>query len=214
VTGEVAPEVRLSVAPPAGAVAEAEEALPKFELGPVSGARVTLRAGFTGAFGVERIACATAPASGYAPGVEDLVFGRATQIARSALSGVSRLEPSAARATPNGFEQRLDGDAVMEGASAHVAGRHLFAFTGRGASAVVCSIVCVERVPGGCASSIDGATLEGALGGTPPPSLAITALFAGIAHPEMSLAALALAGAAVTWIVLARRPRSRSRLRR
>jgi hypothetical protein len=204
-----APGVHLEILPPVGAAPELESSLPAFELGPLSGARVTLRAGYSGEFGLLRIACATAPSKGYAPGVEDLIFGRATQIERSVLADVVRLDAAPPRATANGFEQRLEGEAMLDAVRSRVVARHLLAFTEGGSGAVVCSVACVERVANGCASSIDQAKLEGALASPPPPSFVTTALFAGVENPVAASSAFAIAFVAIAWFWIARRPRSR-----
>jgi hypothetical protein len=198
--------VRLRVATPDGAAAEDVASLPMFEIGPLSGAAITLRAGYRGDFGLARIACVSAPARGFAPGVEDLVFGRATQIARSVLPNVTRLDAGPARATASGFEQRLVGDAVLDDQASPVVARHVLAFTDR-AGAVVCSIVCVERASGACAV-VDQASFEGELAPPPPPSLAVRALFASVEHPAASLGALLVVAFAFAFVLLRRRPRS------
>ena len=64
-----------------------------------------------------RAACLAAPANGWAPGVEEIVLGRATQLAREALGEVSAFTVGDPVAAGTGFEQRFDGARPWHGLS-------------------------------------------------------------------------------------------------
>ena len=75
----------------------ADTSLPTVDVPPIPGAALALRRGLTAEGGVELLAvCARAPSDRWAPGVEELVLGRATGIARGALQAeVDRFDTSA-----------------------------------------------------------------------------------------------------------------------
>ena len=77
--------MRLRVALPDGGEPEDPAAFPAFQLGPVSGARVTLRSGHVGAFGLPCVAMVSACAR-FSPASRSQVFN-ATQIARAGRVG-------------------------------------------------------------------------------------------------------------------------------
>src|SRR5690242_12299378 len=105
--------------------------LPFVDVSTLPGARVPLRLGFAGSDGVELYAiCAAAPSDRWAPGVEDLVLGRASAIAQGALGEVERFEArEITRAGPR-FEQRFEAVARRDGEPRAAVGKHLLGFAG------------------------------------------------------------------------------------
>jgi hypothetical protein len=213
----VTPEVHLRIALPAGAADEAEGALPKVDLASVPGATITLRRGFTGADGIRtRVLCVLAPSDRWAPGVEELVLGRASALAAGVLGGqIERFEGGAIVPLGPRFEQRFEGVAMLPDAG-HLGavGRHMLGFVGAARDVVLCSLLCVEPSPPGaqavrCGPLVDASTIEGAFTEMPPPSPIVRAILLAAERPREALVAGGLlALASVAWI-LARRPRPR-----
>jgi hypothetical protein len=197
---------------PAGAAPMPAGDLPRVDVANLPGASVPVRTGYRSG-GIELYAfCATAPSSGWAPGVEELVLGRATGIARVALRGeVERLEVG--DATPAGkaaFEQRFQGSVKRGGDALRVEGKHLLGFAGASRDGVLCTAVCIEpAAEKACAGIVAGVAAEGAWVGAPPPSVVVRGILAAAERPY---AAAGVSGAIVILaiaIVLARRPRPR-----
>lgn len=216
----VTPEVRLRLALPEGAVEETERALPAVDLASVPGATITLRRGFTGAGGLRtRALCVRAPSDRWAPGVEELVLGRASALAAGALGGqVERFVGDAITPLGPRFEQRFEG-AVLSPDGGHLSavGRHTLGFVGEARDVVLCSLLCIEPVSpfapsekgGRCGPLIDASGVEGAFTEMPPPSALVRAILLAAERPrEAMIAGGLLALASVAWI-LAKRPRPR-----
>lgn len=208
---------------PDGAVAEAAGDLPIVDLASLPGATVPVRIGFRAGGVTLRAVCATAPSNGWAPGVEALVLGRATQIARGALGGeVTRFEIGDTTAMGAGagadagarFEQRFEASVRRGGAAATARGRHLLGFTGEGREGIVCTVVCVEAEGGhACDGLVDGATPAGRWTAAPPPSALVRGILLAADRPMTAAGALGAAMLALVALVVARRPRPRAALR-
>ncbi len=199
---------------PEGAVRELDEDLPSLAVPSLPGARIVVRRGYRSPDLLTlRIACMAAPADGWAPGVEEIVLDRATQIARDTLGdGVLSLSAGERTHAGSGFEQRFEGVLGM-GDTFTFRGRHWLGFAGDPREAIVCTAVCTEVQglrSGACDGLVEAATTAGTWAEAPPPSLLVRTLLFAAEHPHGALAALvAFSLAAAAWIV-AKRPRPRA----
>lgn len=197
---------------PEAAAAEPAEALPAIEVGNIPGAAVPVRAGFHSDHVTLRVVCATAPSRGWAPGIEDIVMGRASQIARSALGGeVTRFEGRAIVAAGGRFEERFAARVTRGPDVLAVEGRHVLGFAGEAKAAVVCSVVCAEPAPRACAALVEAAAPVGAWTAPPDPSLVVRGILLAADHPAAAAAGMGAAVIAILALVIARRPRPRAR---
>jgi hypothetical protein len=182
-------------------------------LGGLPGVRVVLRVGHRGPQATLRVLCAAGPSRGFAPGVEGLLLGRASQIARGAVAGeVTRFDAAEALVAGPRFEQRFSASARSEAGPVAVEGRHLLGFAGEARDVVLCSLLCAEREGGGrCAPLVEAARAEGAWLAAPPPSLWVRGILLGAEHPQAALMMLGAVTIAAAALVVARRPRPRRR---
>jgi hypothetical protein len=209
-------EVRVRLALPEGASPEPTGDLPAVDVANLPGASVPLRAGYrTGAITL-RVACATAPSTGWAPGVEDLVLGRASQIARGALGGnVERFEPGDVLPAGRRFDQRFEATVRPGGQGERLAarGRHVLGFVGGERHGVLCTFTCTEPAApgsGDCDALVGAAEVEGAWVAAPPPSLLARGILLVAEGPWEAAGVLGLAAFALAALILARRPRPRA----
>ena len=218
---EVAAGVTLHLGVPEGAREEAEGALPGIDVSAVPGARVVLRRGFVregggrggegangagagaGGLVVVRVGCVVAPSDRWAPGVEELVLGRATGLATGGLgAAVERWEASAITAREGRFEQRIVGRA----GGREVAGvAHTLGFVGASHEVVLCSVGCA----GGevCREVLGATRVTGELVGPPPPSALVRGVLLAAERPYEAVAVVGAVGVAVVAVLLARRPK-------
>jgi hypothetical protein len=199
----------LAIAVPDAAREEPAEALPAFDVATVPGARVVGRRGFRDEAVSVRIACASAPSRGFAPGVEELVVARASVLARAAVPGLERWDEKPAAWLGVAYEQRVEGRVASPAGVVAARARHVLGFVGEARDAVACSIVCAE--PEGasrCEPVVAGARVCG-LVAPPAPSLVVRAVLASADHPRVAGALVVGIGLALVALVLARRPRPR-----
>lgn len=178
----VAPGVTLSVAIPEDAREEAEGALPSIDVSAVPGARVTVRRGFADEAMAVRVACVIAPSDRWAPGLEELVLGRATGLAQASVGvAIERWEAGPITTVGARFEQRVTG---RSGGREAAAIAHALGFVGRDHEALLCSIACASKGGGSaCAGVLDRSTIAGQLEGPPPPSLLVRAVLSAAENP-------------------------------
>ena len=208
----IAGGARFRVRVPEGAVAEAAADLPLVDVANLPGASVPVRVGYRGGGVTLRAVCATAPSKGWAPGLEDLVLGRASQIARSALGGeLTRFEARDAVVVGARFEQRFDAAVKRGDQLAAARGKHVLGFAGEARDGVVCTVVCTEREGGdACAALVDAATPEGSWTEAPAPSALVRAILLAADRPTAAAGVLAVTAIALAALVIARRPRPRA----
>lgn len=201
---------------PEDATAEAVGDLPVVEVGNLPGAAVRVRAGFHGGGVTLRALCASASSNGWAPGVEDLVLGRASQIARGALGGeVTRFEAREAVAVGTRIEQRFEATVQRGGEAAAARGRHVLGFAGAARDAVLCTVVCTERAGGdGCTALVEAAAPEGGWVAAPAPSALVQGILLAADRPLAAAGVVGVAALALVALVLGRRPRPRATFRR
>jgi hypothetical protein len=205
---QAAPDVHLLVSLPAASIAEPTAALPEVPLPPGLG-EVAARAGWTSPDGARvRVACVRAPSDRWAPGIEELVLARASDIARGA-SGAALATWTAGAPARVGlvFSQRLDGSGERGGAPVLAAGRHLLGFRGPDHEALLCSVVCTAPRAAECGAVAESAVLEGALVGEPPPTWWVQALLFAAERPRLAGGGALLAALVLTAVILWRRPR-------
>ncbi len=197
---------------PEGATREADAALPVIDVPGLPGARTAARLGYRSGAITLRAACLAAPANGWAPGVEEIVLGRATQLAREALGGeVTRFDVGAATAVGPRFEQRFEGSLRRDGEALGVSGRHWLGFAGDPREAIACTLVCTEPASGrACEALVSTAAAEGAWLEAPPPGVVASALLLSAQRPYEAAGVIAVASIAVAAIVIALRPRPRA----
>lgn len=202
ITAAPLPGVTLRIGTPDGAREEAADALPAIDVSAVPGAKVVVRVGAASAAAKVRAVCVTAPSDRWAPGIEELVLGRATGLAIGGLgAAVERWEPSGIVARGGGFEQRITGRAGGRDAALI---QHSLGFVGPGHDALLCSVGCAGE---GCADVIEATELSGPLVGPPPPSLLVRAALLAAERPYEAAGCAAVAGAAIVAVLLRRRPR-------
>jgi hypothetical protein len=201
----------LALRVPEGALPEPDEALPTLDVSGLPGAWIAARRGYRDGGLTLRAVCVAAPSDAWAEGVEEIVLGRASQLARGALGGeVTRFEVGEAKLVGPRFEQGFDGDVDRGGEALAARGRHWLGFAGEARDALVCTVACVE--PAGaraCKALVDAAAPVGSWTGAPPPSLAARALVLGASMPYAAAGVVAVLSVAAVAVVLARRPRPR-----
>ncbi|MEP7120488.1 MAG: hypothetical protein ABJE95_06255 [Byssovorax sp.] len=187
--------------------------MPSVDVPPIPGASIALRRGITADGGIEIVAiCARAPSDRWAPGVEELVLGRATGIARGALAGeIDRFDAAAIVASGPRFEQPFEGALHRGATQLAFRGRHLLGFTDQSREAVLCSVICTEPTASAsrCAPVIGGLEATGSWTSAPPPSLAIRAVLGTAERPMIALAIASTLGLLMVIVIFARRPRPR-----
>ena len=125
---------------PASATEEPAEALPRVEVSSLKGARVGLRRGFVdeeAGLGF-RAACVEAPSDRFAPGVEEIVLGMATSIARNAASDgvtIERWDAEGITRHEGRFEQAFTGRGTGGDRPVTFRGRHVLGFEGEASEA-------------------------------------------------------------------------------
>ena len=204
----------LSLRLPAGAVPEPDDALPTIDVSGLPGAWIAARSGYKAGSLTLRAVCAAAPADGWAEGVEEIVLGRATQLARGALGGeVTRFDVSETKLVGTRFEQGFDGVVLRGNDTFEVRGRHWLGFASETHEALVCTLACVEPAATPATRSCEGLVAAAAPAGTwtdaPPPSLMARVLVLAASRPYQAAGALVLLSVAIAALVLARRPRPR-----
>lgn len=200
---EAAPGVSLLLPVPPGAAEEPDSALPSLDVSAVPGARVVVRRGFASADLTLRAACVIAPSDRWAPGLQELVLGRATAIATAGVSVASRWEPGPIQAIDDRFEQRVIGRA---GERETAAVQHVLAFVGPEHSVLVCSVICGGE-SGTCPGVVAAVSVRGTLASPPPPSLLVRSVLHVAERPYEAAAAACIAGAALAAWLIARRPK-------
>jgi hypothetical protein len=158
-----------------------------------------------------RAICVAAPASGWAAGVEEIVLGRASQLAREAVGGdAASFTISEPKEVGPGFEQRFEGRVHREDRTVAVRGRHWLGFAGAPREAFVCTVACVEPSPGAsCEAVVAGVAPTGAWLGAPPPSLLARSMTFAASSPSVALGVVLFASLALATAVVVRRPRPR-----
>jgi hypothetical protein len=199
---------------PENAAREEDSALPIVDVSNLPGARIAARIGYRSGSLALRVVCASAPADGWAPGVEEIVLARATQLAREALGGeVTRFTAAEGTAAGPGFNQRFEG-AVRRGDEAlEVRGRHWLGFASDSRDAILCTVACTEPGDLGAARSCEALIADAVPLGTwaeaPPPNLLARTLLLAAERPHGALAMLTMASLAAAVLIIAGRPRPR-----
>jgi hypothetical protein len=187
--------------------------LPTVDVPPIPGAAIALRRGLSAEGGLELVAvCARAPSDRWAPGVEELVLGRATGIARGALQAeVDRFDTGAIAASGPRFEQPFEGAAHRGAVPLAFRGRHLLGFTSAAREAVLCSVVCTEPAAASsrCAPVITSLEATGTWTSAPPPSLLVRAILGTAERPARAIGIASALGLVLVLVIFARRPRPR-----
>ncbi len=196
---------------PAGSVEERAEVLPRFDVSSLKDARIGLRRGFVDEAGLRlRVACVEAPSDRFAPGVEEIVLGMATSIARGAAAdgvALDRWDAAALTRHDGRFEQPLTGQGKRGEGLVVFRGRHVLGFEGTSREAVLCTFVCEEpRTSERCGELVDGAELA-SLVPPPPPSLLVRGILLGAERPREAAAVGMGIGLLFVAVLLARRPR-------
>jgi hypothetical protein len=174
------------------------------------GAELTARAGWVADASLTiRAACVRAPSDRWAPGVEDVVLARASDVARQASGAtLDRWAGGTIERAGHAMWQALDGQGRSGEVDVLASGRHWLGFVGEDRDVALCSVVCTEPPPAArCAQVVASTTLQGQLLEPPSPSWWVQAILLAAEHPTGAAASVALVGATVVAVVLARRPR-------
>jgi hypothetical protein len=209
VTLPAGPGAELRMTLPEGSRRQPDHELPAVPL-PAVGAEVTSRAGWLAEGSlVLRAACVRAPSDRWAPGVEDLVLARASDVARNASGAtLDRWSGGSIERAGTAMWQTLDGQGRAGDVEVLAAGRHWLGFVGEDRDVALCSVVCTEPPPAArCAEVVASTTLQGRLVDAPAPSWWVQGVLLAADHPTAAAATAALVGATVVAVVLARRPR-------
>ncbi len=185
--------VRVVVAAPAGAV-EAE-GVPRPDVSRLPGAVLVSARGWDGPGLMLRAGCARGPSGRFAPGLEEVLFEKATWLTLTTASiAPEGLHQVGAAATERTFSRELAGT-TDRGA---IRLTHVIAFSGEDRDLVLCSAVCAGT---GCADL--ALELEGTSAPPPDPSWVVRGILAAAAHPAYAAALigafLALGAAALLW---------------
>lgn len=195
------PAFQVSVTLPYEVAVVPEADLRPPDVSKLSGARVVRARGWDGdAALVVRAGCARGPADRFVPGVEDVLFEKATWFALEG-SGAKPAEIFVARArdTDRTFERRLEGRDDVGAVTVE----HLLAFAGAHRDAVLCSVAC--RGPAAECAKVT-LRIEGQSAPLPEPSWWIRGVLLAAEHPATALAAALAATVAVVAVLLWRRP--------
>ena len=185
---------------PALAVERAPETLPRPDVSRLPGAALLSVRGWDTAETIVRAGCVGGPSSRYAPGIEDVLFEKATwmTLTRAGLHP-EQLGQTAAVDTDRTFQRTLEG--VEGGASVRI--EHALAFDGPDRSVLFCSALCR-----GEASACKEVTLviEGASAPPPRPSLVVRSALLAAEMPMVFFAGAAALVVAAVALILWRRP--------
>jgi hypothetical protein len=144
--------------------------------------------------------CIRGPSGRFAPGIEDVLFERATWLAQSSLAVAPReLATTSQHATANGFDQTKTGK-VDRGIFIV---SHAITFDGEASDLLLCSVAC-EGECNGVALTIDGDPPP-----VPPPNAVVRSFLWAADRPRISLGALGALVLLVVAVILWRRPRPR-----
>jgi hypothetical protein len=196
---------------PAGASRERDDLVPRVDLSNLPGGRIAARRAYGGAALAVRAICVAAPARGWAAGVEEIILGRASQLAKEALGAdVSSFAAQELKQVGTLFEQRFEGQVRREGEVVAVRGRHWLGFAGTPREAFVCTVACTEPAPSRtCEAVADAAVPTGAWLEAPPPSLLARSLMLAASSPWWALAVLMAVSLVIATVVIVARPRPR-----
>jgi hypothetical protein len=154
--------------------------------------------------------CVRAPSDRFVPGIESVLFERATSLAlRASALTPTELATTKSSSDPSGLYTR-----TLEGRTAEksIGIAHVLTFAGSDRDALLCTLVCsspTDRGNSDCTETLASLRIVGAHAPPPDPSLLARTLFLAADHPKPALASLAVVTALIIVWVLARRPRPR-----
>ncbi len=185
---------------PAGAVELPAAELPRPDVSRLPGAVLLSVRGWNAPGSIVRAGCVGGPSSRYAPGIEEVLFEKATwmTLTRAGLQP-ERLGQTAAHDTDRTFQRTLEGT----DAGAAVRLEHALAFDGPDRTVLFCSALCR-----GDASACAAVTLDIAGTSAPPPrpSLVVKSALLAAEMPMVFFGAAAATFVAVVALILWRRP--------
>jgi hypothetical protein len=144
--------------------------------------------------------CVRGPSDRFAPGIEQVLFERATWLSQSSLGAEAReVAMTSQHATATGFDQTKTGK--TDRGSFIVT--HSITFEGAASDLLLCSVAC-EGACNGVALTVEGAPPP-----VPPPNLLVRSFLWGAERPRVSLGVLGALVLLVVAVILWRRPRPR-----
>lgn len=173
---------------------------PAPDVSKLAGAKVVAWVELEGADSHSVAGCIRGSSARFAPGVEEVLFERATWLAQSSLGALPReVATTAQHATATGFDQTKTGK-VDRGIFVVA---HAITFDGEASDLLLCSVAC----EGAC----DGIalTIEGAPPPVPQPNVLVRSLLWAAERPRISLGVLGAVALLVVAVILWRRPRPR-----
>ena len=179
---------------------DAVQRTPAPDVSNLAGAKVVAWLELEGAASHTIAGCIRGPSNRFAPGIEDVLFERATWLAMSSLGVQPReLAMTSQHATGTGFDQSKTGK-VDRGAFLVT---HSISFDGEASDLLLCSIAC-EGACDGVALSIEGAPPP-----VPPSNVLIRSFLWAAERPRVSVGVLGALTLLIVAVILWRRPRPR-----
>jgi hypothetical protein len=192
-------EFELFVQVPPGWRALSPEELPAIDVSRLPGAEVAAIGGWDGPAAILRAGCARGPSTRFAPGIEEVLFEKATWLA---------LTRAGVRPAELGVTHAQDGERsfvrVLEGREGEATVRleHLILFAGEDSDVILCSTLC----RGGACAGAGQLEIQGTTAPLPTPSLLVRGAVWAAGDPWVALGAVGFAAALVVALILWRRP--------
>jgi hypothetical protein len=170
------------------------------------GASILLRGAWQSGLARLDLACVTAPARGWLPGLQDTVLDAASAKLREA-AGLAELSAGPIARRERYFEQPIEwrGDGVI------ARGRHVLGFIGAERDALVCSMVCTARAGTSCDEPMSSFRLAADFVNEPEPGFMARAVASVIRAPRLAAATGAGWVIVAVGLLLYFRPRPRRR---
>lgn len=201
--------VRVSWNPTLAGIGLARVSPQALDVSRLPGARVVATSGVANGELKAELGCVRGPSDRWAPGLEDVLFEKATWFALRgfAMEGTAlRLEegsPKNDAVISRSFRGERDGRGVRL--------THALGFVGDNRDVLLCTAACAEPIApvSRCEPVIASFALAGALETQPEPNAALRLVFAAIEEPKLSLILMIVLFVGVSAIVLRRRSRAR-----
>lgn len=192
---------KLTLEIPSSARELGSEELPRPDVSRLPGASVVALRGWDGE-AVLRAGCVRGPSSRFAPGIEEVLFEKATWLTLTRVG----IEPSALQLTRAKNDER-QFERVLHGRQGDdtIRLQHLIVFAGEDRDVILCTTLC-RGAPAACEAGVGALAVEGVSAPLPRPSLLARSALWAASDPTTALAVAAGAAALLLAVVLWRRP--------